>query len=101
GWAAAVLLAVAAGFAGMNAFAPRDTTDEELSRDLRVIENRRYYEPIDNIDFLWQQEQSAPFAPAATRRDPHPPPTQAPRPRAAAAAPGRGPGRDGPQPRGG
>src|SRR5262245_45306009 len=57
GWVAAILLAGVGGFAGMNALNPRDTTDEELSHDLRVIENRRYFEPIDNIDFLWQLDQ--------------------------------------------
>jgi anti-sigma factor RsiW len=51
GWAAGVLLAFTAGFAGMVLY-PRDRTDEELVRDLRVLENYRLYEPIDDPDFL-------------------------------------------------
>jgi anti-sigma factor RsiW len=53
GWAAALLLAAAGGFVGVSRLYPSDRTDEELVRDLRVIENRRLYEPIDDIDFLW------------------------------------------------
>jgi hypothetical protein len=53
GWAASLLLAAAAGFAGVNCFYRADRTDDELVHDLRVIENRRLYEPIDDIDFLW------------------------------------------------
>jgi anti-sigma factor RsiW len=53
GWVAALLLAAVGGFAGLNRLYPPDRTDEELVRDLRVIENRRLYEPIDDIDFLW------------------------------------------------
>jgi anti-sigma factor RsiW len=52
GWAAGVLLAAGVGFAGTVLLLPRDRTDEELVRDLRVIENRRLYEPIDDMDFL-------------------------------------------------
>jgi anti-sigma factor RsiW len=54
GWAAAVVLAVLGGYAGVNLLAPPDRTDEELARDLRVIENKRLYDPIDDIDFLRQ-----------------------------------------------
>jgi ferric-dicitrate binding protein FerR (iron transport regulator) len=53
GWAASLLLAAAGGFLGINQFYPADHTDEELARDLPVIENRRLYEPIDDIDFVW------------------------------------------------
>jgi anti-sigma factor RsiW len=53
GWAAAVLLAAAGGFAGV-ALYPKDRTEEHLARDLRVIENRRLYEPIEDIDYLWE-----------------------------------------------
>jgi anti-sigma factor RsiW len=52
GWAAAVLLALGAGFAGTAFLLPRDRTDDKLARDLRVLENRRLYEPIDDLDFL-------------------------------------------------
>jgi anti-sigma factor RsiW len=51
-WAAALLLAVATGFGGTAFLLPRDRADEALVRDLRVIENRRLYEPIDDLDFL-------------------------------------------------
>jgi anti-sigma factor RsiW len=54
GWAAAVLVAAAAGFAGVTFLVPEDRTDEELARDLRVIENRRLYEPVPDIYFLWE-----------------------------------------------
>jgi anti-sigma factor RsiW len=57
GWAAAMALAAAAGFAAVTFLLPPDRTDEELARDLRVIENRRLYEPIDDIDFLHALEQ--------------------------------------------
>jgi hypothetical protein len=57
GWAAAVLLAAAVGYFGFSRLYPPDRTDEELARDLRVIENRRLYEQVDDIDFLWQLGQ--------------------------------------------
>jgi anti-sigma factor RsiW len=53
-WAAGVLLAAAAGFAGVAFFTPRDRTDEKLVRDLRVIENKRLYDAVDDMDFLWE-----------------------------------------------
>ena len=52
GWAAGVLLAAAAGFAGVAFLLPHDRTDEELVRDLRVIENKRLYDPVDDLEFL-------------------------------------------------
>lgn len=52
GWAAAVLLVAASGFGGALFFHPVDRTDEDLSRDLRVIENRRLYEAVGDIEFL-------------------------------------------------
>jgi anti-sigma factor RsiW len=57
GWAAAVLVAATAGFAGTAFLVPRDRTDEALARDLRVIDNRRLYEPIDDWDFLLELSQ--------------------------------------------
>jgi anti-sigma factor RsiW len=51
-WAAGVLLALGAGFGATVLLPPGDRTDRELVRDLRVIENRRLYEPIDDMDFL-------------------------------------------------
>ncbi len=52
GWAAAVLLVGAAGFAGMTFFYPKPSVDEDLIRDLRLIENKRYYDQVDDLDFL-------------------------------------------------
>jgi anti-sigma factor RsiW len=52
GWAAAVTLAFLGGYAVVRFLAPPDRTDEELARDLRVIENKRLYDPIDDIEFL-------------------------------------------------
>ncbi len=57
GWAAVLLLAAGAGFAGTYWLVPRDRTDEALARDLRVIENRRLYEPVGDIDYLWELER--------------------------------------------
>ncbi len=54
GWAAAVLLAGAGGFAGVSLFGPKDDVPEDLVRDLRVIENKRLYERVDDIEFLRQ-----------------------------------------------
>jgi anti-sigma factor RsiW len=54
GWAAAVVLAGAAGFAAVGLFEPKDAIPPELVRDLRIIENKRLYEQVDDIDFLRQ-----------------------------------------------
>jgi anti-sigma factor RsiW len=54
GWAAAVLLVGGIGFAVTTKLLPREPTDEEMSRDLRVIENKKAYEQIDDLDFLKQ-----------------------------------------------
>lgn len=59
-WAAAVLIAAAIGFKGGEvlhrrppATPPRQIEiDPQLVRDLRVIENRRWYEHVDDINFL-------------------------------------------------
>jgi anti-sigma factor RsiW len=57
GWAAAVVLAALAGYAGVTYLAPREPTDEELLRDLRVIENRRLYEQVEDVGFLKKLDQ--------------------------------------------
>lgn len=56
GWAAAVFLAATAGYTAVTTLAPRTPPpdDEELVRDLRVIENKRLYESADDLDFLRQ-----------------------------------------------
>jgi hypothetical protein len=53
GWAAAVVLCAVAGYAAMTHFYPKEpATDEDMVRDLRIIENKHYYEAADDIDFL-------------------------------------------------
>jgi anti-sigma factor RsiW len=54
GWAAAVLLVGGIGFAVTTKVLPREPSDDELSRDLRVIENKKAYEQVDDLDFLKQ-----------------------------------------------
>src|SRR5262245_31557965 len=60
GWAAALLLAGLGGYAVSSRLAqPVSPTvaevdlDEQLVRDLRLVENRRLYEHVDDLDFLW------------------------------------------------
>ena len=57
GWAAAVLVAALGGYAGVTYLTPREPTDEELVRDLRVIENRRLYEQVEDVGFLKKLDQ--------------------------------------------
>jgi len=53
GWVAAVVLAVVVGYyATESSVPPPQPGERELIRDLRVIENKRYYDVVDNIDFL-------------------------------------------------
>ena len=52
GWAAALLLSTLVGFAGFDAVAPREPTEQELVQDLRFIENKRFYDLIDDMEFL-------------------------------------------------
>ena len=57
GWAATVLLAVLGGYYGaVKATAPRPG-DRELVRELRLIENLRFYEAVDSLDFLRELDQ--------------------------------------------
>jgi anti-sigma factor RsiW len=51
GWAAAVLLAGWGGYAGYNWVVPRQPGDPELIHDLRLIENKRYYDLVEDLDF--------------------------------------------------
>jgi anti-sigma factor RsiW len=57
GWAAAILIAALGGFVGVTLLTPREPTDDDLVRDLRLIENRRLYEQIDGVGFLKSLDQ--------------------------------------------
>lgn len=52
GWAAAVLVAALAGYGGVTFLTPHEPTEEELARDLRLIENWKLYDQVDDLDFL-------------------------------------------------
>ena len=53
GWAAALALAAVGGYAGYSRLVPpREPGERELVRDLRIIENKRYYDLVEDIDFL-------------------------------------------------
>src|SRR5438105_1236629 len=64
GWAAAILLAGSVGFTGVSLLGPRPPSpqsvaeadiaalEQRLAQDLRVIENKRLYEHVENIEFL-------------------------------------------------
>src|SRR3954452_21003829 len=51
-WAASLLVAALAGYLGSRAALPSGPGDAELTRDLRVIENKRYYDLVDDFEFL-------------------------------------------------
>jgi anti-sigma factor RsiW len=55
-WAASLLLAVLAGYAACRALTgqgeARPPGEAELVRDLRIIENKRHYDAIDDFEFL-------------------------------------------------
>jgi anti-sigma factor RsiW len=58
GWAAGLFLAAATGYVGVGWTGGRpDTTDHDLARDLRVIENKRFYDHVDDLDFLKSLDQ--------------------------------------------
>jgi len=57
GWAAAVLIAGLAGYLMSLALSPPRPTEQDLVRDLRLIENLRYYEQVETLDFLLELEQ--------------------------------------------
>jgi anti-sigma factor RsiW len=59
GWAAGILLAATAGYFGGRWTGGRgDATDRDLVRDLRVIENKRFYDHVDDLDFLKSLDQT-------------------------------------------
>ncbi len=56
-WAGAVLLAASVGFFAANLSGGGDTTNRDLTRDLRVIENKRFYDHVDDLEFLTALDQ--------------------------------------------
>jgi len=52
GWAAAFVLSALGGYAGYQRLAPREPGDTELVSDLLVIENKRLYELIEDVEFV-------------------------------------------------
>jgi anti-sigma factor RsiW len=58
GWAAGIFLAATVGYLGVSWTGGRgDATDRDLTRDLRVIENKRFYDHVDDLDFLKSLDQ--------------------------------------------
>jgi anti-sigma factor RsiW len=52
GWAAAVGVALTVGYEVTRRAVPYEPGDQDLVRDLRVIENKRLYEAADDLDFV-------------------------------------------------
>ncbi len=50
-WAAGLLVSGWAGYAGYNWLVPRQPGERELIHDLRIIENKRLYERMEDLDF--------------------------------------------------
>ncbi len=57
GWAAALAVAASLGFLAVGWTGPRDDPDRDLTRDLRVIENKRLYDRVDDLDYLKSLDQ--------------------------------------------
>jgi hypothetical protein len=53
-WAASVVVALVVGYVGYHRMVPREPGDAELVRDLRLIENKRFYDAVEDVDFLKQ-----------------------------------------------
>src|SRR5207302_520567 len=52
GWAASLFLATWVGFKGFQRVPAHRVAEQELVQDLRLIENKRLYDLVDDIDFL-------------------------------------------------
>jgi anti-sigma factor RsiW len=56
-WAAGIVLAFAGGWLGYNLLVPWQPGERELVQDLRIIENKRLYEAVEDLEFLKQLDQ--------------------------------------------
>jgi anti-sigma factor RsiW len=63
GWAAALVVAALGGYYGFKRAVPREPGDRELVRDLRVIENKRLYEMVEDIEFVHELDNPDLFGP--------------------------------------
>lgn len=52
GWVAALVVCAFAGYKGYEMLVPRPPSEGDLVRDLRLIENKRYYDNVDDLPFL-------------------------------------------------
>jgi anti-sigma factor RsiW len=68
GWAAAMLMSGLAGYAGFRGLARTEPGDRELVRDLRLIEHKRSYDLVGDLDFLKQLDDPELFGPEAPGR---------------------------------
>ena len=57
GWAAAVLVAALGSYFGVVHYFPPRPAERDLVRELRIIENLRYYEAVESVDFLRELDQ--------------------------------------------
>ena len=60
-WAIALMAAAVGGYYTYQAVTYRPPGDAELIRDLRLIENKRWYDVGDSVDFLNKLDQSELF----------------------------------------
>jgi anti-sigma factor RsiW len=68
GWAAAVLVAGVIGYQVSRRASTPGPGEQELVRDLRLIENKRFYDPIDDLDFLRELDHPDLFGEAGSGR---------------------------------
>jgi anti-sigma factor RsiW len=52
GWAAAFLVVLGMSYGVWNRVLPREPSESDLVRDLRLIENKQAYDNIEDLDFL-------------------------------------------------
>jgi anti-sigma factor RsiW len=57
GWAAALLISSVIGYQISRRSPPVGPGEKDLVRDLRVIENKRYYDLVDDVEFLRQLDE--------------------------------------------